>query len=93
MKLYTIKMDGKYIAGESEEFYSDKEVSAFLTNKGFHFSNKCGISKLKLSRNPDEALIICGIRNLHSWIDKLHTRVDSGLISFKKMTIEEVGER
>ena len=93
MKLYTIKMDGKYIAGESLEYYTDAEVSAFLTNKGFHFSNKCGISKLSFSRKEHDAMVICGIRNLHSWIDKLHTRVDSGLLSFKKMIIEEVGER
>lgn len=93
MKLYTIKMDTKYIVGESDEYYTEKEVAAFLTNKGFHFSNKCGVSKLKFSRKEDDALVICGVRNLHSWIDKLHTRVDSGLLAFKKMTIEEVGER
>ena len=90
MKNYTIKLDRKYVSGLSEECYTEKEVAFYLTNRGFHFSNKCGIQKLGLSSKQSNAIIICGIRNLHSWIDKLHTRVDSGLLSFKKMVIEEI---
>ena len=90
MKLYTIKLDRKYISGLSDECYTEKDVAFYLTNKGFHFSNKCGVQKLLLSSKYADAVVIVGIRNLHSWIDKLHTRVDSGLVMFKKMVIEEV---
>lgn len=90
MKMYTIKLDRKYVSGMSDECYSRKDDAFYLSNRGFHYANKTGVNKILFSTRCSDALVVEGAQNLKSWIDKIHARSVSGMITFKKMVIEEV---
>lgn len=82
MRSYTIKLNGLYIQGLSDEI-EDIPVGY---NNGFHSYDKGGLETILFTPNKNDAIKIIGIRNMNSWFKKIYDRG----IDFKILIIEEI---
>lgn len=88
MKLYHIKINGKYFAGVD----SEKTYKSALSGGGWRNYNDSTVNVINFTEDETQAYEIGGALNLKSYIDKMITAERDNYIDIKKMEIIQVKE-
>ena len=86
MKLYHIKVNGRYFAGVDPE----KTYKSALSGGGWRNYNDSTVNIINFTKDKAKAYEISGALNLKSYIDKMIIAERDNYIDIKKMEIIEV---